>query len=101
MISALLVSTSLTEELTLRKSYLSVPLHKSLTKRDKSIFDAGKGKDFIGYVIAPSTIHGVAHENLGNKVSDQIPYVIRTAVKLGKTVYGGKGMCSSSITLLF
>jgi len=58
---------------------------------DLAIFDAGKEGHFIGYIIAPSTIYGAAFSNPVNRISVQIPSLIRAAVERRQTVYAGKG----------
>ncbi|KAF8325838.1 NAD(P)-binding protein [Cantharellus anzutake] len=58
---------------------------------DLAIFNAGKEDYFIGYIIAPSTIYGVAFDNPGNRISQQIPALIRASVERHQTVYGGEG----------
>jgi len=58
---------------------------------DLAILNAGKGAHFIGYIIAPSTIYGIAFDNPGNQVSAQIPSLIRAAVERRQTIYAGEG----------
>jgi len=58
---------------------------------DLAIFDAGKGGHFIGYIIAPSTIYGIAFDNPANQISLQVPMLIRAAVERRQTIYAGEG----------
>jgi len=60
-------------------------------KIDLAIFNAAKSNKFIGYIIAPPPVYGVAHENLGKKVSDMLPTLVRISVQRRQAVYGGKG----------
>ena len=68
--------------------------------RFTSIFEASKKGHSINYIIAPSTIYGVAPENPVHKISQQVPNLIETAVKKRQTVYAGEGASLPSSTLL-
>lgn len=58
---------------------------------DLAIFEASKHGHSINYIIAPSTIYGVAPSNPVHKISQQVPNLIETAVKKRQTVYAGEG----------
>ncbi|KAF9512444.1 hypothetical protein BS47DRAFT_1345367 [Hydnum rufescens UP504] len=58
---------------------------------DVTILEAAKSNKFISYIICPSIIYGVAHQNPGNKISVIQPALIRLAIQRRQAVYGGKG----------
>ncbi|KAF8308400.1 NAD(P)-binding protein [Clavulina sp. PMI_390] len=58
---------------------------------DVAIFDASYKRNSINYIIAPSAIYAPAHDNPVNKISIQIPSLIRLAIKRRQAVYGGEG----------
>jgi nucleoside-diphosphate-sugar epimerase len=63
-------------------------LHRNV---ELKIFEAARKKLIASYIIAPSAIYGVAHKNPVNKISIQVPLIIRTAVEKKQAVYLGKG----------
>lgn len=57
---------------------------------DLEIFGAHDRQEVDAYIIAPSTIYGVGDGPV-NKISIQIPHLVRAAVKFKQPVYVGKG----------
>jgi hypothetical protein len=43
------------------------------------------------FLIAPSTIYGVAHENPVHKTSQQVPSLVEAAIQKKQVCYIGKG----------
>ncbi|KDQ21224.1 hypothetical protein BOTBODRAFT_25650 [Botryobasidium botryosum FD-172 SS1] len=58
---------------------------------DLEIFAAGESGQLATYVIAPSTIYDVGHANPVNKISQQVPTIVRTALERGHAAYIGEG----------
>lgn len=57
----------------------------------RRIFAAGERGKIATYIVAPTAIYGLALNNSGNRNSQQIPGMIRQAVKRRQVVYVGKG----------
>jgi len=58
---------------------------------DLEILTAGERGKVATYIIAPSTIYGVAHSNPVRKLSIQIPTVIRLALEHKQALHAGTG----------
>ncbi|KAH7339828.1 NAD(P)-binding protein [Rhizoctonia solani] len=57
---------------------------------DLEIFGAHEREEIDAYIIAPSCIYGIG-DGPGNKISQQIPRLIRAAIEFKQPVYVGKG----------
>jgi len=69
----------------------AIDINQPHRKIDFAILEAGKSNKFIGYIIAPSHIYGVARENPGKKISDMLPTLVRVSVQRRQAIYAGKG----------
>ncbi|KDQ21225.1 hypothetical protein BOTBODRAFT_25651 [Botryobasidium botryosum FD-172 SS1] len=58
---------------------------------DLEIFAAGESGQIATYIIAPSTIYDIGHTNPVNKISQQVPIIIRAALEKGHAAYVGDG----------
>ncbi|CAE6514169.1 unnamed protein product [Rhizoctonia solani] len=57
---------------------------------DLEIFGAHEREEIDAYIIAPSCIYGTG-DGPGNKISQQVPRLIRAAIQFKQPVYVGKG----------
>ncbi|CAE7211581.1 unnamed protein product [Rhizoctonia solani] len=68
----------------------SIPPTQPHRNVDLEIFEAHKREEIDAYIIAPSCIYGTGDGPV-NKISQQVPRLIRTAIEFKQPVYVGKG----------
>ncbi|CAE6438851.1 unnamed protein product [Rhizoctonia solani] len=68
----------------------SIPPTQPHRNVDLEIFEAHEREEIDAYIIAPSCIYGVGDGPV-NKISQQVPRLIRAAIEFKQPVYVGKG----------
>ncbi|CUA66643.1 hypothetical protein RSOLAG22IIIB_00084 [Rhizoctonia solani] len=68
----------------------SIPPTQPHRNVDLEIFEAHKREEIDAYIIAPSCIYGTGDGPV-NKISQQVPRLIRAAIEFSQPVYVGKG----------